>query len=111
LTTVLAKTKHPTTGLMLTLPETFKTMGCNKSLKFHFLHSQLDFSQATLKRSVMNMVEISPRYLHHRKTLPREILANRCWQLRRETPAKYNTKAAVEHFCYSVFSVGNFGLF
>jgi hypothetical protein len=36
--------------------ETFRNMGCNMSLKLHFLHSHLGFNLATLQMSVMSMI-------------------------------------------------------
>jgi len=36
---------------------TYKAMGCNTSLKIHFLESHLDFSQKISAKSMTNMVK------------------------------------------------------
>lgn len=82
------------------LLEAYKTMGCNMSLKIHFLHSHLDFFPANLgdvsdehgERFHQNILEMEKRYLG-KSTL--NMLADYCWQLVRDLPeAVYRRKSS-----------------
>ena len=53
----LGKHKTPNNRKLLeNVLETITNMGCNMSLKLHFLHSQLNFFQTTLEMSVTSIV-------------------------------------------------------
>lgn len=86
-----------------TIPETFRNMGCNMSLKLQLLHSELNFfSKQPLTDQWQAWWEISQRYLYTEKRYKGKwspcMFADYCWQLKRETPDKYKRKAVVEQF-------------
>jgi uncharacterized protein Usg len=60
--------KYKTTNyrtLVENILQTFRNIGCNLSLKLHFLYGHLEFWQANLEMSVTSMMRAKPRYLHH----------------------------------------------
>jgi len=78
----------------------YKAMGCNVSLKIHFLGSQLDFFFPETLGEVVD--EHGDRF--HQDTVPMEkryqgkwtssMLADYCWTLKRDVPeAKYRRKS------------------
>jgi hypothetical protein len=86
-----------------TMLEIFRNMGCNMFFTLHFLHSCLEFFQATLERSMMRMVRDFTMIPAPWKNATKgngspAMLADYCWQCKRETPAKYRRKAVVKRF-------------
>lgn len=78
---------------------TYKALGCNMSLKIHFLHSHLDFFPKNLgavsdehgERFHQDISTIEKRY--QCKWRP-SVLADYCWALKRDVPeAKYRRKS------------------
>ena len=93
---------------MQDLLTSYKAMGCNMSLKIHFLDSQLDFFPETLG-------EVSDEHGErlHQDTVPMEkryqgkwtssMLADCCWTLKREvSEAKYRRKSYPSTFSRDV---------
>lgn len=81
------------------LLSTYKALGCNMSLKIHFLHSHLDFFPENLgavsdehgERFHQDISTLEKRY--QGKWSPR-MLADYCWILQRDVPeAKYRRKS------------------
>jgi hypothetical protein len=113
----LGKHKAPNyRTLFENMPETFRDMGCSMSLKLHFFTVSLSTPTKQPWRWCQwwTWCEISPRYLHHRKTLPRETQpSNTCW-LQLTTQKRHSfyiqeqkRKASVKQFSWTVFSVRN----
>ena len=86
--------------LIENLLESYQTLGCNMSLKIHFLHSHLDFfppncgevSDEHGERFHQEMAEMEKRYQGRWST---SMLADYCWTAIRECPEavyKRNTK-------------------
>ncbi|UYV69440.1 hypothetical protein LAZ67_6003617 [Cordylochernes scorpioides] len=82
----------------------YKTLGCNMSLKIHFLHSHLDFFPDNLgavsdehgERFHQDISSMEKRY--QGKWSP-AMLADYCWTLKRDLPqAKYRRKSTVTAF-------------
>lgn len=48
---------------------TYKALGCNKSLKIHFLHSHLDSFTENMGAITRTSLNIPPRHFYHRKTV------------------------------------------
>ena len=93
----LGNTKAPNyIELVEHMIDSYKNMGCNMSLKIHFLHSHLDFFPSNCgdvrdeheERFHQNITVVEKRY--QRKWSP-SMLADYCWTLAREKP----------EFCYS----------
>jgi len=81
---------------MADLVQSYKTMGCNISLKVHFLDSHLDFFPGNLGALSDGPKEKFPQHIstmekwYQGKWSPRK-LADYCWTLRRDVPqAKYS---------------------
>jgi len=56
--------------LVNNLLQSYQNLGCNMSLKIHFLHSHLDFSQRTVLQRVMNTENVSIKtFLHWRRDI------------------------------------------
>lgn len=86
------------------LLRSYKQLGCNMSLKIHFLHSHLDFFPANLgdfsdehgERFHQDISYMEKRY--QGKWSP-HMLADYCWTLQRETPVTaYNRKSLRKNF-------------
>ena len=86
------------------LLRSYKQLGCNMSLKIHFLHSHLDFFPANLgdfsdehgERFHQDISYMEKRY--QGKWSP-HMLADYCWTLQRETPeTAYNRKSLRKNF-------------
>ncbi|UYV63994.1 hypothetical protein LAZ67_2006277 [Cordylochernes scorpioides] len=82
----------------------YKALGCNMSLKIHFLHSHLDFFPDNLgavsdehgERFHQDISSMEKRY--QGKWSP-AMLADYCWTLKRDLPqAKYRRKSTVTAF-------------
>ncbi|UYV69212.1 hypothetical protein LAZ67_6002849 [Cordylochernes scorpioides] len=82
----------------------YKALGCNMSLKIHFLHSHLDFFPDNLgavsdehgERFHQDISSMEKRY--QGKWSP-VMLADYCWTLKRDVPqAKYRRKSTVTAF-------------
>jgi len=58
----------------------YKAMGCNVSLKIHFLESHLDFSQKLSAKSVTNKVKYFTKILWLLKSGTKAIGPQVCWQ-------------------------------
>lgn len=80
------------------LIQSYKTLGCNMSLKLHFLHSHLEFFPDNLgavsdehgERFHQQIAQMEKRYSG--KWTP-NMLADYCWTLKRETdPGEYKRK-------------------
>ena len=81
-----------------------KAMGCNMSLKIHFLESHLDFFAENLgevsdehgERFHQNIVVMEKRY---QGKWTSSMLADYCWTLKRDvTDSKYRRKSCVSTF-------------
>jgi hypothetical protein len=88
------------TNIVNKMLEAFKDLGCNMSLKFHFLHSHLDYfaenlgflSEGQGERFHKDVKEIKRRY---QGTCDINVLADYCWLPKREVPAyTYRKKGA-----------------
>ena len=86
-------------GVVDNLLKSYKNMGCNMSLKIHFLHSHLDFFPENLgavsdehgERFHQDISDMENRY--QGKWSP-SMLADYCWTLKRDVPdAKYSRKS------------------
>jgi hypothetical protein len=86
------------------LLSTFRAMGCNMSLKIHFLHSHLDFFPPNLgavsdengERFHQDIKLMEERYQGRWSSA---MLSDYCWLLYRETStAKYKRRAKRKHF-------------
>ena len=87
------------------LVKSYKAMGCNMSLKVHFLDSHLDFFPQNLgavsdeheERCHQDISTMSKRY--QGKCSP-SMLADYCWTLRRDVPQAYfSRKSFTVTFC------------
>ena len=91
-------------GYVETLLQTYKSMGCNMSLKIHFLHSHLDFFPPNLgdvsdehgERFHQDISEMEKRY---QGKWNQSMLADYCWTLKRDNPgASYKRKSHAKQF-------------
>ena len=81
----------------------YKAMGCNMSLKIHFLKSHLDFSQKITAKSVANTKDFTKTlWLWKRGTKAKwtsSMLADCCWTLKRDVhEANYRASHTPLHF-------------
>ena len=84
--------------VMQGLSTLYKAMGCNLSLKIHFLESQLVLSQKISAKPVTNGERFHQNILamekRHQGKWTASMLADYCWKLKRDVPdAKYRRKA------------------
>jgi hypothetical protein len=82
----------------------YKALGCNMSIKIHFLHSHLDFFPENLgafsdeqgERFHQDIAEMERRFLGRWKP---SMLGEYCWTLRRDAPdTEYARKCYIKHF-------------
>lgn len=84
--------------------EAYGEMGCNMSLKIHFLHSHLDFFPESLgqfsdEQGERFHQEISSMEKRFDGKSHISMIANYCWSLQRETAdSSYNRKRSSKHF-------------
>jgi hypothetical protein len=77
----------------------YKAMGCNMSLKIHFLESQLDFSPENLSKVSEEYSErfhqdITAMKKRYQAKWTSSMLADYCWTVKRDVPdTKYRQKS------------------
>ena len=86
------------------LLETYQTMGCNMSLKLHFLKSHLELFPENLgevsdEQGERFHQDISTMERRYKGKWSPTMLADYCWMLKRDKPeALYKRKCMVKHF-------------
>jgi hypothetical protein len=92
ITKFLGNIKDPNyTNIVNKMLDVFKDLGCNMSLKFHFLHSHLDYfaknlgslSEGQGERFHKDVKEIERRYQGRWNI---NILIHHCWMLKQKVP-------------------------
>ena len=97
-------TKRTGPQLIGRLLETYQTMGCNMSLKLHFLMSHLEFFPENLgevsdEQGERFHQDISTMERRYKGKWSLTMLADYCWMLKRDKPeALYKRKCMVKHF-------------
>ena len=90
------KSQKKTSDIVGNLIKSYQTLGCNMSLKIHFLHSHLDFFPDNLRavsdehgeRFYQQIFTMEKRY---QGKLTTAMLGDHCWILKRDIPnAKYS---------------------
>ena len=87
-----------------TLLHTYNVMGCNMSLKIHFLHSHLYFSPENLgdvsdEHGERFHQDISTMENRYKSKFKPNMIADYCWSLKRDTSgSSHKRKANVMHF-------------
>jgi hypothetical protein len=85
------------------LLDAYKALGCNTSLKIHFLHSHLDFFRPNLgvvsdehrERSHQDIAQVERRYSGKWNE---KMLADYCWTLQRET-SEEGKRPLIDYVC------------
>jgi hypothetical protein len=85
----------------------YKVMGCNMSLKVHFLHSHLDFSPENLgavsdehgQRFHQDINNMEKRY---QGKWSLSMLADYCWTLKRDIPQETYSRKSTSYFLGNV---------
>lgn len=86
------------------LMSAYQELGCNMSLKLHYLHSHLDFFPENLgqfsdehgERFHQEMLQMEIRYEGKSRI---QMLTNYCWSLKRETSDEiYKKRRTSKHF-------------
>ena len=86
------------------LPQNYRELGCNMSIKIHFLDSHLDFFPNNLgavsdEHGERFHQEISTMETRYQGKWNPKMLADYCWNLKRDLPiANYNRKSKRNRF-------------
>jgi hypothetical protein len=83
----------------------FKLLGCNKSLKFHFLASHLDYFPPNLgdvseeqgERFHQDLKDVKRRYQGRWNV---NMMADYCWLIARDDPSREHTRTSRTHKLY-----------
>ena len=91
------KKAHNYEDLVTNMLLAYRDLGCNMSVKLHFLNSHLDrfpenvgaVSDEQGKRFHQDLMTMEERYQGH---WDRRMMANYCWTIRRDQPEKTNKR-------------------